>query len=143
MAAVRLVRAGAAAPPPGPDAGDSAKTKREVRAGAMYKNDNDNENDNDDNDKTKRDVRPRACARLPARCRAMPPARPRLMPSQQRECVEMKGARAKWRGNRAQGPAARPQFHVSGLGNAWWGKPSLVCRERDPNDCTTVPDYHP
>ena len=57
------------------------------------------------------------------------------------EYVEIKGARAKSRGSRVQGPAARPQFQVSGLRNAWWGKLSLVCRERDPTDWTSVAEY--
>ncbi len=39
------------------------------------------------------------------------------------------------------GPHARPQFQVSGLREACWGKLALVCRERDPHDWTSVADY--
>ena len=57
------------------------------------------------------------------------------------EYVEIKGARAKSRGSRVQGPNARPQFQICRIRNSWWGKLSLVCRERDPNDWTNVAEY--
>ena len=57
------------------------------------------------------------------------------------EYVEIKGARAKSRGSRVQGPNARPQFQICGIRGAWWGKLCLVCRERDPSDWTNVAEY--
>jgi hypothetical protein len=57
------------------------------------------------------------------------------------EYVEIKGARAKSRGSRVQGLNARPQFQICRIRNSWWGKLSLVCRERDPNDWTNVAEY--
>jgi hypothetical protein len=55
--------------------------------------------------------------------------------------IEIKGARAKSRGSRVQGADARKQYTVSDVRNGCWRLLTLVARERDPNDWTSVAEY--
>uniref|UniRef100_A0A7S0M4W2 Uncharacterized protein n=1 Tax=Cryptomonas curvata TaxID=233186 RepID=A0A7S0M4W2_9CRYP len=58
-----------------------------------------------------------------------------------RKYIEIKGAGAKSRGSRVQGPDARPQFQASGIRDGSWGLLALVGRERNPKDWTSMAEY--
>lgn len=55
--------------------------------------------------------------------------------------IEIKGARAKSRGDRMQGADARKQYAACDIRNGGWSLLTLVARERDPNDWTSVAEY--